>query len=152
MHKKVKGYMDTIVAKGNTEDMRKVEHCFMKLFCKAEEHCPEEAEEVAWHLRDIAEGPSLTAEEADCWVKNMVPAHRWTKEETDSIRNAHRINEVTDVDFYAIMNKKYSDNQAEIGDPIECLDKYVAATKEWILDTDAKPHKVYNYYKYIVAK
>ncbi len=142
--------MDTVIAKGNVEDMHKVEHCFMKLFCEAERCCPELACEVMWHLRDMACGPELTLEEAEDWVCHMVPPYKWTKSETDAVKNAHRVSEITDIDFFVIMNKMYSDSQNTIGDPIECLDRYISSTKDWVLDTDAKPHKVYNYYKHIV--
>lgn len=99
------------------------------------------------HLYEMAYGKVLNMDMAEDWVESMTPPAKWTFEETSAVKRQYGLQDISDIDFYVVMNMLYSDMHEMYG---EDVDRYVRATKLWLNDPDAKEGKLYNYRKYII--
>lgn len=144
----IKEYLEKIVDKGKAEDMRELSHILDKVVHHLKECDPEWYNKICLKLYEMAYGKVLTLEMAEEWVRSMKPMAKYTKEETDSIIKEKALN-VNDINFYAALNMICSDYGKVIG---EDLDKYVEFTMAFLNDEDAKPDKLYLYWKDIVMK
>ena len=96
----------------------------------------------------MANGNRLNRKMAEEIVNKMRPyGKRWSIEETRQMQEQRGISNVSDVDFFIVINSAYNDYQNLFGDNIE---DYVRFTMDFIQDEDAKQDKVFLYYTEIV--
>lgn len=145
-------YMEKIIKDDTQEGMDKLGEAFNNAFEYIKEHDKEMYKKLELKLYEGAYGKVLNEEMAKEIVHNMKPMAKWTLEETNQVHSQFGINNISPLDFFVVMNMMYSDMKNVLGDGAtpESIEKYVVATKDWILDEDAKEGKVFCYFNYIV--
>ena len=137
-------YIDVIVEKGNREDMERLGEILEEVI---EELDQETCHEYKMELYTMAYGEMLTDAMAEKIVHKMKPyGQKWSKEDTTNVKNRYGL-DVSDTDFYVVMNSAYNDYKDVFQ---ENIDMYVKYSNDFIKDEDAKPHKVFNYFTKIV--
>ena len=135
-----------------TEDMQKMGDMLADLIYMTKDSHPEIFEKYSIEIYEMANGKVLTEKMAKEWVSEMNPPAKWSMEQTSAVKRQYGISSISDIDFYVVMNMMYSDMSGVLGsgDDSESLNAYVNATKAWLLDEDASPDKLYNYWKYVI--
>ena len=140
-------YIDKIIEKGSKEDMEELSHILIKVVCDLDET---KQEKVKRKLYEMAYGKVLTKDMAEEIVHDMKPyGEFWNIEATTDVKKQYGINNISDVDFYVVMNKTYNDDKETIDKYVteeHKVDMYVGLTKDFILDIDGKKDKVYDYF------
>lgn len=149
---KIKDYIKVIVDNGDKNNMEKLSTMLDELICDLKHENPQKYEDYKICLYEMAYGEVLNEEMAEDWVNSMQPRALWSIDETEQVRKQYNLSSIKPLDFYVLMNMAYSDYGSILGDPNEDLDKYVAFVKNFLNDKDAKPNKLYLYYKNIVTK
>lgn len=145
----IKEYLDKIIEKGKTEDMIELSEMLDKAIHKVKECDPEWFEKKRMKLYEMAYGKTLNEEMAKEWVKSMEPAGmHWTIEETTDGMNSMEYN-FNKQDFFVVANMMYNDYYNLVKED-ESLALKLA--KDWLDDKDAKPDKLYCYWKYIIQR
>lgn len=150
----IKKYINKIVSNGNNEDMEKLSNMLVDLMYKIKEYNENEFHEEKIKLYEIAYGKVLTEDMAKEIVTNMMPyGEYWDMETTTTAKNQFGIKNISDIDFYVVMNKSYNDNKDTVDKFITDNDKklqmYVSLTNDFVNDIDAKEGKVYTYFMII---
>ena len=147
---KIREYIDTIVETGKPEDMNKLADILTEIICMTKEAYPDIYKKYKMKLYKMIHGEVLTKELAEDIVHEMKPyGEYWNFETTTNVKNQYGIQDISDVDFYIVMNKSYNDNKNTADTFIQenhRLDFYVSLTKDFILDVDAKEGKVFKYF------
>lgn len=150
----VREYIDKIGENKKPEDMQKLGSMLAELINMTETSHPELYEDYSVCLYEMAYGKVLTREMAEEIVSNMEPyGEYWDFETTTAVKNQVGIKDITDVDFYVVMNKSYNDNKntvdAFVLEEDKKLQMYISLTKDFVGDIDAKDGKVYTYFMVI---
>lgn len=141
---KVRQYIAKIGENKNPEDMEKLGDMLADIIYDMKESHPEMYEKYKMCLYEMAYGKVLTKEMAEEKVHKMQPAgEHWNIETTTEVKKEYGLNDISDVDFYIVMNMAYNDYKEVFGDDIEMYVKY---SKAFILDEDAKEGKVFTYF------
>ena len=144
-------YLETIIKKGNNEDMVELAKVFDKAMDYIKESDTEKYEKLEMKMHEIVYRKVITEDLAKEWVSSMRPMAKWTMEDTNAVLKQYGLN-IDPIQFYVVMNMLYSDmkNVLGSGDDEESLEKYVEATKDWLNDDDVGKDKLYDYYKYVI--
>lgn len=147
-------YMRALIEKGTDEGMEVLGKVFDKAMSHMKKCDPEYYKKLEMKLYEAVNGKVINEEMAEEWIMKMKPRAKWTMEETNSVRDTYKISDISQLDFYIVMNMLYSDmkNLLGSGEDEESLKKYVEATKDWLSDEDVGKDKLYNYYKYVVMR
>ncbi len=123
--------------------------CLMEKTMDHIKDCDEELyEEIEDSLYEMAYGKVISEEMAKRWVSKMEPfGEKWTLEETTEVLRKNNLS-LNPIDFYVVLNMMYNDYGKTIGDDTTM---YIKLARDWLKDEDAKEHKLYNYYKYVVG-
>lgn len=140
-------YIDAIVENGSDEDMEELSDILEEVVYKLKEYNPKCFRKYKMKLYEMAYGKTITEEMAKDWVKSMDPPGKWTMDQTNSVRKQYGIEDISEIDFFIVMNMMYSDYHKLLG---EDVDRYVTMTKLWLNDSDAEKDKLYNYKMYVI--
>ena len=140
-------YIEEIVRNGNPDDMEKLSEMLEEVMYKLKDYNPECFHKYKMKLYETAYGKVLNEDMAIDWVESMQPEARWTMEETNEVKRQYRVNDISDIDFYVVMNMMYSDYHDILN---EDVGKYVEFTRAWLNDADAGEGKLYNYRMYVI--
>lgn len=140
-------YIEKIVDNGNNEDMQELSEMLEELMYKLKENDPKCYHKYKMKLYELAYGKVLNEDMAIGWVESMQPEAKWTIEETSDVKRQYGLNDISEIDFYVVLNMMYSDYHKIIGDN---LDMYVKMTTAWLNDSDVADGKLYNYKMYVV--
>lgn len=148
---KIRKYIKKIGENKNVEDMQELGDMLAEVIYNMKESHPEIYEKYKMELYVMAYGKVLTQEMAEEIVKKMQPyGEYWNFDTTTSVKNQFGIKDISDVDFYIVMNSKYNDNKDTIEkfiiDESQRLEMYIDLTKDFVLDPDAKEGKVFSYF------
>ena len=140
-------YIEKIVDNDNPEDMKELSEILEEVMYKLKDYNKDCFKKYKMRLYEMAYGKVLNQDMAIEWVESMNPPAKWTMEETTQVKKQYGIMNISDVDFYVVMNMMYSDYHKVIG---ENLDMYVKMTTAWLDDADVEEGKLYNYKMYVV--
>ena len=141
---KIREYIAKIGENKNIEDMEKLGDMLADIIYDTKESHPEIYEKYKMCLYEMAYGKVLTEDMAENIVHKMKPdGEHWNIETTTSVKQQYGLNNISDVDFYVVMNMAYNDYKDVFGDDTEMYVKY---SKAFILDEDAKEGKVFTYF------
>lgn len=139
--------IETIAQNGRLEDMEKLSDMLedtMEIIKNYDEKCYEDFE---MELYKMAYGNRLNFEMAEDIVEKMRPyGKKWSIDETRQMQEQRGIVDISDVDFFVVINSAYNDYQNLFG---ENLEDYIRFTIDFIKDEDAKQDKVFLYYTQI---
>ena len=145
---KIREYITKISENGNIEDMKKLADMLTEVIYEMKDSHPDMYDKYKMKLYTMAYGNVLTNEMADNIVDKMKPTgKKWTIEETTAVKNKYGITDISDVDFFVVMNSAYNDYKDIFQ---ENVDMYVKYAVDFIKDEDAKKDKVFIYYTTIV--
>ena len=119
------------------------------LMCEVRETEPELYKHIECTLYEDAYGKKISEEMAHEWVRSMQPVGmHWKHEETmEAMRNlGYNLNPT---EFFVVANMMYNDYFNLVRED-EMLALKLA--KDWLEDTDAKEHKLYEYWKHIIKR
>lgn len=149
---KVREYITQIGENKNPEDMQKLGDMLAEIIYMTKETHPDIYKKYKMCLYKMIHGEVLDRELAEEIVHDMQPyGEYWNFETTTNVKNQYGIQDISDEDFYTVMNSKYNDNKNTADTFIQenhKLDFYVSLTKDFVLDPDAKPGKVFKYFAY----
>ena len=141
---KIRKYIEKIGENKKIEDMQKLGDMLADIIYSTKESHPEIYEKYKMELYVMAYGKVLTEEMAEDIVHKMKPAgEHWSMEETNSVKAQYGLNNISNVDFYTVMNMAWNDYKGVFG---ENLEMYVNYSKAFIEDEDAKKGKVFIYF------
>ncbi len=144
----IEEYIEIIVQNGKLEDMEELSDMLEDTMEIIKDYDNECYKEMEMKLYKMANGNRLNRKMAEEIVNKMRPyGKRWSIEETRQMQEQRGISNVSDVDFFIVINSAYNDYQNLFGDNIE---DYVRFTMDFIQDEDAKQDKVFLYYTEIV--
>lgn len=144
----IEEYIEIIVQNGKLEDMEELSDMLEDTMEIIKDYDKECYKEMEMKLYKMAYGNHLNKTMAEEIVNKMRPyGKRWSIEETRQMQEQRGISNVSDVDFFIVINSAYNDYQNLFGDNIE---DYVRFTMDFIQDEDAKQDKVFLYYTEIV--
>lgn len=148
---KVREYITKIGENKKVEDMEKLGDILADIIYSMKESHSDLYEKYKMKLYVMAYGKVLTQEMAEEIVKEMQPyKEHWSFDTTTSVKNQFGIKDISDVDFYVVMNSKYNDNKDTVEkfiiDENQQLEMYIDLTKDFVLDPDAKEGKVFSYF------
>lgn len=140
---KVREMINTIIEKGNREDMYKLHDMLDKLICDLKEEKPKMYHEYKEELYVLAYGKVITEEKAIEIVSHMLPyGEHYSLDEASMMKDRYSIKH-NKVDVYLVINSLYNDYCDIFGDDNEL---YAKMTKSWLNDIDGKEDKVYLYF------
>lgn len=149
----VRDYITKIGENKKPEDMQKLGDMLAELIDMTEDSHPEIFKDYSKCLYEMAYGKVLTREMAEEIVSKMEPyGEYWNFETTSSVKAQSGIKDISDVDFYVVMNKSYNDNKDTIERFVpeeNRVSAYISLTKDFVGDIDAKDGKVYTYFMVI---
>lgn len=148
---KIREYIEKIGENKKPEDMRKLGNMLAEIIYSMKDSHPEIFKTYKMELYEMAYGKVLTKEMAEEIVSKMKPfGEYWDFETTTVVKNKVGIKDISDIDFYVVMNSKYNDNKDTVESFVDTdekqLEMYISLTKDFVLDTDAKEGKVYTYF------
>ena len=143
----IRKYIEKIGENRNVEDMKKLGDMLAEIIYSTKESHHELYEKYKIELYEMAYGKKINEEMAEKWVKGMQPiGMHWTKEETtNAMQNLGYNFDI--IDFFVVANMMYNDYYDLVKDDEELALKLA---KDWLNDEDAKEHKLYCYWKYII--
>lgn len=140
----IRKYIDKIGEKKSPEDMQELGDMLADIIYMTKESHPEIYEKYKMKLYVMAYGKVLTEDMAKDIVHNMKPSgEHWSIDQTNEVKKQYGLNNISDVDFYAVMNMAWNDYKDVFGDDLETYVKY---SKAFIEDEDAKKGKVFIYF------
>lgn len=148
---KVRKYIEKIGENKKVEDMQKLGDMLAEIIYSTKESHPDIYEKYKMKLYEMAYGKVLTKEMAEEIVDKMQPyGEEWDIETTTAVKNQFELKDISDIDFYTVMNMYYNDNKDTVDKFADTeekqLEMYVSLAKDFILDKDAKEGKVYTYF------
>jgi len=139
-----------IVSNGNIEDMKKLSDIFDDVICTLKDYDEEAFEKYATCIYTMANGYELNRTMAEKIVNSMKPiGQHWTIEQTTSVKNQYGYTNVSDIDFWVVMNSAYNDYRDLFKENIEMYARWSYA---FINDEDAKEGKVFIYFTKIPSE
>lgn len=146
----IKECIDEIVKSGNTEDMEKLSEIMENAIYDVKNYNEEKYNKYKLKLYTMIYGNVLSENMAEEITHKMKPdGEHWTLEQTNNVKQQYGLDQISDVDFYVVMNMAWNDYKNIFG---ENLENYVKYTKAFILDEDAKKDKVFIYFTQIPKK
>lgn len=140
MHKKM---LEEIKSRKSEKDLKCVADLLAMMLDKAKEEHPEFYEHIEGELYELLYGKVLNEHMAEKIIMKMEPYRmHWSKDEVAHVLESKGIH-LPHIDAWVVMNMAYNDYHQIFK---EDLDMYVAFTKAFIEDIDAKPGKVYTYF------
>ncbi len=140
----IEEYIEKIVENGRLEDMEKLSELLedtMEIIKDYDNSCYKNFE---MELYKMAYGNTLNKEMADEIISKMRPyGKKWDIEQTKKLQMERGLNNISNVDFYIVMNSAYNDYNNIFGEDVE---SYIRFTLDFIEDEDAKTDKVFIYY------
>lgn len=141
-------WIDKIVEEGNQEDMEELSEILIKAVNKLKKYDEKCYNKYKMKVYEIAYGRVLTEDIAYDIVADMKPdGEHWDIDTTTSVKTQYNLMDISDVDFYVVMNMAWNDYKSVLG---ESVDNYVKFTKAFIKDEDAPEDKVYMYFTKVV--
>lgn len=133
-----------IVDNGNVKDMNTLSDILedtMEIIKEYDEDCYKDFE---MELYKMAYGNALTEKMAIELVNNMKPyGKKWDIEEIKEMQYKRGLNNISEIDFFVVMNSAYNDYKDIFNENIE---DYIHFTLDFIEDEDAKKDKVFLYF------
>ena len=146
----IRKYIAEIGKSKNEANMKELGDILNEVICMCKEPHPDIYEKYKMKLYVMAYGKVLNREMAEDIVYNMEPyGEEWDFDTTSKVKMDYGLKDISDVDFYVVMNKTYNDNHDTVEKFVEepkRLDMYISLTKDFILDPDAKEGKVFTYF------
>lgn len=143
----IEDMINRIVENGKNEDMEELSEILDTTINKLKTYDEKCYDKMYMKLYKMAYGEVLTEEMAHNIVSSMRPyGEHWTISDTTGVKNQYSLNDISDIDFYVVMNSAYNDYHDLFA---ENLDYYVKYTKDFIKDEDAKENKVFKYFTII---
>ena len=147
----IEEYIEKIVENGKIEDMEELSDILettMEIIKDYDEECYKKME---MRLYKMAYGNKLNRKMAEEIVDKMKPyGKRWSLDETKKIQEQFGLDNISSIDFFVVMNRNFNDSRDTVErfakGPEEELEMYVCLTKDFIMDEDAKPDKVFLYF------
>lgn len=147
----IEEYIEKIVENGKIEDMEELSDMLettMEIIKDYDEECYKKME---MRLYKMAYGNKLNRKMAEEIVDKMKPyGKRWSLDETKKIQEQFGLDNISSIDFFVVMNRNFNDSRDTVErfakGPEEELEMYVCLTKDFIMDEDAKPDKVFLYF------
>ena len=137
----VKENIAKIVENGDKEDMEELADILEETISFLDDNLREKYENYIYVL---ANGYELNRTKAEKIVKCMKPiGQHWSIEETTSVKNQYGFTNISDIDFYVVMNSAYNDYRNIFKENLEI---YAYWSKAFIEDEDAKEGKVFRYF------
>lgn len=140
----IEDYIQTIVNNGRIEDMEKLSDMLettMEIVKNYDSDCYDKFE---MELYKMAYGNTLNKEMAENIVHRMRPfGERFSYDEACKLKQERGLNDISEVDFYAVLNAMYNDYQNMFGEDTET---YIRLALNFIEDEDAKSDKVFIYF------
>ena len=139
-------YLEKIDFSANEE---KMEEILDMLICDTKERNYHLYQHVEAELYEMAYGKKISEEIAEKWVEEMLPLGRyWNINETTNAMYDLGFSDDR-VDFFVVANMMKNDYE-ELTNNDDALALKLA--HRWLNDEDAKPHKLYEYWKHIIKK
>jgi hypothetical protein len=136
--------IERIIHNGDIQQMEELSQMLIESVELIESYDKEFYEDITYRLYEMAYGKTLNKELAESIVHKMRPyGERWSIEETRHFQNQNGLNNVSDVDFYIVLNSAYNDFRDVFGDE---MTNYINYVLDFIQDEDAKDGKVFLYY------
>lgn len=143
--------IEKIIDNGNLDDMQTLSELLedtMEIIKDYDEECYKKME---MRLYKMAYGNKLNRKMAEEIVDKMKPyGKRWSLDETKKIQEQFGLDNISSIDFFVVMNRNFNDSRDTVErfakSPEEELEMYVCLTKDFIMDEDAKPDKVFLYF------
>lgn len=136
--------IDKIVEEGDKAEMNKLSEILEDVIDVLREYDEEMYEKYAMCIYKMANGYNLTLDMAKHIVKNMKPfGEHWTIEQTTAVKNQYGFTDITDIDFWVVMNSAYNDYNEIFRDNVEVYAKWSHA---FIKDEDSREGKVFTYF------
>ena len=133
-----------IVIEGTPEKMEKLSDILEDVINEICEYDEELYEKYAMCIYKMANGYVLTKDMAEHIVNNMKPiGEHWTIDQTTNVKNQYGYTDVSDIDFWVVMNSAYNDYRDVFK---ENVDVYAKWSYAFIKDEDAKEGKVFTYF------
>lgn len=143
----IKEMIQMIIDNGSIQDMHTLSHILvevMEIIKSYDEDCYKKYE---MELYKMAYGKTLSKSMAEDIVSNMRPyGEHWNMQETKRLQEQRGINDISDVDFFIVMNSAYNDFNNIFGEDTE---GYIRYTIDFIKDEDAEDGKVFIYFTQI---
>lgn len=140
----IEEYIEKIIENGKIEDMEELSDMLedtMEIIKNYDEQCYKEFE---MKLYTMAYGKHLNKSMAEDIVYKMRPyGMRWSFEETRELQRQRGINDISENDFFIVINSAYNDYKDLFGEDVE---SYIRFTIDFIKDEDAKEDKVFKYF------
>ena len=151
---KIREYIDKIGENRKQEDMEELGDMLAELIYMTKESHHDIYEKYKMKLYTMAYGKVLTKEMAEEIVNNMLPyGEYWDMETTNSVKSQFGVKNISDIDFYVVMNKTYNDNKDTVErfaqDETQQIQMYISLTNDFVNDIDAKEGKVFTYFMQI---
>ena len=149
----IRDCIEKIAQDGDINEMIKLTSILVDLMDMIKKYDEEAYKRYEMHIYKMAYGTVLNRQMAEEIVSNMKPyGKRWNIEETKQIQEEFGLDNIRPVDFFVVLNSRFNDNRDTIEkfakNKEEELDMYVCLAKDFIMDEDAKPDKVFNYFVY----
>ena len=140
----IKEDIKKIVEEGNQEEMEKLSEILEDVVYIVQDYDEEVFEKYAMCIYKMANGYQLNMPMAEKIVGAMKPVgEHWTIDQTTGVKNQYGFTDVSDIDFWVVMNSAYNDYRDIFKENIEVYAKWSYA---FIKDEDAKEGKVFNYF------
>ena len=140
----VEEYIEKIVKEGSIQEMEQLSDMLEDTMELIKEYDPDCYKEYEMQLYKMAYGNHLNRQMAEEIVNKMRPyGMRWSFEETRELQQQRGINDISESDFFVVLNSAYNDYKDLFGEDIE---SYIRFTIDFIKDEDAKSDKVFLYY------
>lgn len=140
----IKEYIKKIVENGKQEDMEKLSDMLDEVIVALKKYDDNLYQKYYLCLYQMANGDVLSEDMAHKIVEKMKPyGEKWKIEETSQLQKDYNINDISEVDFYIVMNQAFNDFRDIFQNNIELYIKYTLA---FIHDEDAKSGKVFKYF------
>lgn len=134
-------WIEEIIESGKPEEMEELEEILIKSLHKLKSYDIECYNKLKMKIYVMANGYELTEELAEDIVSNMKPyGEKWDIEQTTAVKEQYGLADISDEDFYYVLNMAYNDYHDLFQ---ESLDMYVKFTKMFITDEDAVKGKVF---------
>ena len=135
-----------LLSKTTHEQKEKLLHKIIKHMDDDERH------EMCEELYIMVHGEHLDENMARDWVSNMINkdgthGEHYSWEVAKSLRDDYGISDISESEFYAVINMMWSDYYDVVRND---TDACVKLTKDWFYDKDGDKGKTYRYYKYIL--
>ena len=144
----IEEYIEKIVDNGKIEDMQELSDMLedtMEIIKDYDKDCYKDFE---MKLYKMAYGSNLNKSMAKEIVNKMRPfGEKFSLEQSREIQDRYSVDNISDIDFYVVINSAYNDYKDIFEEDIE---GYARFTIDFIKDEDAKDGKVFKYFTQIV--